>query len=102
ASVQGRTRLIGANGGYHGRTLGALSLTANDTYQDPFRGVLHGATRVPYGDADALDAALGPDGSDACVVLEPIQGEGGVRIPPAGYLSRVQQLCRERGATLVL
>ncbi|MBF6352947.1 aspartate aminotransferase family protein [Nocardia higoensis] len=102
AAVQGRTRLIGAEGGYHGKTLGALSLTANDTYQDPFRGVLHGATRVPYGDPDALDAALGADGSDACVVLEPIQGEGGVRIPPVGYLSRVQQLCRERGAMLVL
>src|SRR5690606_6014911 len=102
AAVQGRHRLIGAGGGYHGKTLGALALTANDTYQAPFRGLLHGAVRVPYGDADALDAALGSDGSDACVVLEPIQGEGGVRIPSAGYLSRVQRLCRERGAMLVL
>lgn len=102
AAVQGRTRLIGAAGGYHGKTLGALALTANDTYQGPFRALLHTAARVPFGDADALDAALGPDGSDACVVLEPIQGEGGVVVPPAGYLAAVQRLCRERGAMLVV
>ncbi|WP_174187624.1 aspartate aminotransferase family protein [Nocardia barduliensis] len=102
AAIQGRTRLIGAAGGYHGKTLGALSLTANDTYQGPFRGLLHGASRVPYGDATALEEALGRDGSDACVVLEPIQGEGGVIVPPAGYLAQVQRLCRERGAMLVL
>jgi putrescine aminotransferase len=102
AAIQGRTRLIGAAGGYHGKTLGSLSLTANDTYQGPFRALLHGAARVPYGDAAALADALGPDGSDACVVLEPIQGEGGVIVPPAGYLAQVQRLCRERGAMLVL
>ncbi|MFF7942657.1 aspartate aminotransferase family protein [Nocardia gamkensis] len=102
AAIQGRTRLIGAAGGYHGKTLGSLSLTANETYQGPFRALLHGAARVPYGDATALAEALGPDGSDVCVVLEPIQGEGGVLLPPAGYLAQVQRLCRERGAMLVL
>lgn len=102
AAIQGRTRLIGAAGGYHGKTLGSLSLTANDTYQGPFRALLHGASRVPYGDAAALDAALGSDGSDACVVLEPIQGEGGVIVPPAGYLAQAQRLCRDGGAMLVL
>lgn len=102
AAIQGRTRLIGATGGYHGKTLGALALTANDTYQSPFRALLHTATRVPYGDTDAFAAALGPDGSDACVVLEPIQGEGGVILPPPGYLAAVQRLCRARGAMLVV
>ncbi|MGW4369559.1 aspartate aminotransferase family protein [Nocardia takedensis] len=102
AATQGRTRIIGAAGGYHGKTLGALALTANDTYQAPFRGLLHEAIRVPYGDAAALAAAIGPDGSDACVFLEPIQGEGGVVVPPPGYLAEAQRLCRERGAMFVL
>lgn len=98
----GRSRLIGARGGYHGKTLGALTLTANPAYQNPFRGRFVPAAHVPYGDLAALDCALGNDGSDACVFLEPIQGEGGVTMPPPGYLSAAADLCHRRGALLVL
>ncbi|MFD6106813.1 aspartate aminotransferase family protein [Nocardia salmonicida] len=102
ACTQGRSRLIGASNGYHGKTLGALNVTANDTYQAPFRSLLTTATAVPFGDIDAFDAALGSDGSDACVVLEPIQGEGGVVFAPEGYFAAVEKLCRQRGAMLVI
>ncbi|WP_042574762.1 aspartate aminotransferase family protein [Rhodococcus sp. MEB064] len=102
ACSAGHHRMIGAGGGYHGKTLGALALTANSAYQNPFRRLFTAATRVPYGDIDALSDAMGDDASDACVVLEPIQGEGGVVIPPPQYLAAASALCRERGALLVM
>ncbi|MFD7898565.1 aspartate aminotransferase family protein [Streptomyces sp. NPDC059743] len=100
ARAHGRRRLISAIGGYHGKTTGALAVTAKPFYQDPFRPLLT-AEHVPYGDPDALASALA-DGGPACVILEPVQGEGGVVIPPPGYLSRVQQLCARHGAFFVL
>ncbi|MGB3771286.1 MAG: aminotransferase class III-fold pyridoxal phosphate-dependent enzyme [Rhodococcus sp. (in: high G+C Gram-positive bacteria)] len=102
ACATGHHRLIGAGRGYHGKTLGALALTANPSYQDPFRRLVVPATRVPYGDVAALSDAIGDNASDACVFLEPIQGEGGVVIPPPGYLAAVSALCRSRGALLVI
>jgi putrescine aminotransferase len=101
ARARGRRRIISMRNGYHGKTLGALSATANDTYQDPFRPLLPDVTHVAYGDPDALADALAT-GEPACVILEPVQGEGGVIIPPAGYLSAVSELCRRYGAVLVL
>lgn len=101
ARAHGRRRLISMRNGYHGKTLGALSLTANALYQDPFRPLLPDVQHVPYGDTDALSAALG-DGSDACVVVEPVQSEAGVIVPRPGYLPAVAALCRERRAFLVV
>ncbi|SDM30980.1 aspartate aminotransferase family protein [Allokutzneria albata] len=101
ARTLGRNRLVSTVGGYHGKTFGSLSVTGNTLYQDPFRPLLPDAGYVPFGDAEALSAQL-RTGPPACVVLEPIQGEGGVRIPPEGYLRDVRALCDEHGALLVL
>jgi putrescine aminotransferase len=102
ARSQGRRRLISMRGGYHGKTLGALSVTAREAYQDPFRPLLPDVTHVPFGDAAALDIALAQDNGPACVIVEPVQAEGGVAIPPDGYLRAVETLCRRNGAMFVL
>lgn len=101
ARAHGKRHLISCIGGYHGKTMGALTLTARDLYQQPFRPLLPDVEHIPYGDPDALDAALDRT-PESCVVLEPIQGEGGVVIPPAGYLKQVEQSCRAHGAFFVL
>ncbi|GAB2808906.1 aspartate aminotransferase family protein [Streptomyces daliensis] len=100
ARAHGKRRLVSATGGYHGKTAGALSLTAAPLYQDPFRPLLP-AEHVPYGAAAALEAVL-REGPEACVVVEPVQGEGGVIVPPPGYLTDVQRLCARYGALFVL
>jgi putrescine aminotransferase len=101
ARLNGRRHLISMVGGYHGKTLGALSVTAKDVFQQPFRPLLPDVTHVPFGDATALAAALDTCPGRACVIVEPIQGEAGVVIPPAGYLRNVRTLCTEYGALLV-
>ncbi|MBB5912209.1 putrescine aminotransferase [Nocardia transvalensis] len=102
ARLNGRRHLISMRGGYHGKTLGALSVTAKDIFQDPFRPLLPDVTHVPYGNLPALTAALAQHTRRACVIVEPVQGEAGVVIPPDGYLSQVGRLCREYGALLIL
>jgi putrescine aminotransferase len=82
--------------------MGALSMTACDVFQDPFRPLLPGVTHVPYGDAAALEATLAAMPGEACVIVEPVQGEAGVIVPPGGYLRAVQALCRAYGALFVL
>jgi putrescine aminotransferase len=99
ARANGRHRLVSMRDGYHGKTTGALSLTARGVYQDPFRPLLPEVAHVPFGDLDALERVLGPD---VCVVVEPVQSEGGVIIPPEGYLKGVAERCRAHGALLVL
>jgi putrescine aminotransferase len=88
-------------GGYHGKTTGALSVTPTPRYQQPFLPLLP-ATAIRYGDLDELAAALVAAPGRACVVLEPIQAEGGVVIPPPGYLAAVERHCRSHGALLVV
>jgi putrescine aminotransferase len=102
ARTHGHTRLISAVSGYHGKTLGALSLTAREVFQKPFRPLLPGATHVPYGDPAALEEVLALEPGNACVVLEPVQGEAGVIVPPDGYLRKVGVLCHRYGAFFVL
>jgi len=102
ARAAGRTRLISAIGGYHGKTMGALSLTARKFYQDPFRPLLPGVAHVGYGDSAALEQCLAGSSQPAAVFIEPVQGEGGVIVPPDGYLREVARLCREHGALFVL
>ncbi len=99
ARANGRARLVSMANGYHGKTTGALSLTARALYQDPFRPLLPQVSHVPFGDLEALAAVVG---EDVCVVVEPVQSEGGVVMAPAGYLKAVRELCDESGAMLVL
>ena len=99
-----RPRIIAAEGAFHGRTMGALALTHNPAYREPFAPLPGGVEHVPFGDVDALAAALADTsaGEVAAVVLEPVQGEGGVRPAPAGYLAAARRLTLGHGALLVL
>lgn len=102
AKVNGRQRFVAMKGGFHGKTLGALSLTHSPKYRLPFAPLLPGVSFVDYGDVDALAHALADTGAETAVVLEPIQSEAGVILPPAGYLKAVEDLCRQRGALLII
>jgi putrescine aminotransferase len=102
ARLAGKTRVVAMNGGFHGKTLGALSVTGRPQYRDPFAPLLPGVDFVPFGDAAALDAALASDGPRTAVILEPVQAEGGVRLPPPGYLRHVRDRCHAVGAMLIL
>jgi acetylornithine/N-succinyldiaminopimelate aminotransferase len=100
--IQGPSRpvIVAAEGGFHGRTLGALSLTGKESIRAPFGPYGRTVRFVPYGDADALRAAVGAD--VAAVFLEPTLGESGVVPPPAGYLPAAREICDQAGALLVL
>ena len=103
ARANGRRHVVGMVGGYHGKTLGALSVTGKPLFQRPFQPLLPEVSHVPYGSARALADALSThDDGTVCVVLEPVQGEAGVIVPPAGYLREVAALCRRHDAFLVL
>lgn len=96
----GRAEFVAAVGGYHGKTLGALSASGRDVYRTPFQPLVPGFVHVPFGDADALASVVGEN--TAGVVLEPVQGENGIRVAPDGYLAAARRLCDERGALLIL
>ncbi|WP_179533104.1 acetylornithine transaminase [Nocardioides marinus] len=94
----GRTHVVVAEGGFHGRTMGALALTSKAAYREPFEPLPGEVTFVPYGDADALAAAV--TGDTAAICLEPIQGEAGVVVAPDGYLAAARRVADEHGALL--
>ncbi|MCQ4043477.1 acetylornithine transaminase [Streptantibioticus rubrisoli] len=96
----GRTHMVAARGGFHGRTMGALALTGQPAKQDPFRPLPGDVTHVPYGDVEALRAAV--TDRTAAVFLEPMQGENGVVVPPDGYLVAAREITRATGTLLVL
>jgi acetylornithine/N-succinyldiaminopimelate aminotransferase len=98
--LTGRTKLVAAQEAFHGRTMGSLALTGQPTKQAPFAPLPGEVTHVPYGDADALAAAVSDD--TAAVFLEPIMGEGGVVVPPAGYLVAARDITARHGVLLVL
>jgi putrescine aminotransferase len=102
ARAAGRRRVISMSGGFHGKTLGALSVTDRPIFQRPFRPLLPEVSTVPYGDVGALAAELAAAPDKSCVIMEPVQGEGGVRIPPDGYLAAVAAECRRRDAFLIV
>ena len=96
----GRTGIVAAEGAFHGRSTGALALTHKKAYREPFEPLLPGVSHVPWGDVDALRDAV--DEGTSAVVLEPVQGEGGVVTAPAGYLQAAREITGEAGALLVL
>jgi len=98
--LTGRTHMVATTGGFHGRTMGALALTGQPGKQDGFHPLPGDVTHVPYGDAQALAAAVTDD--TALVVIEPVQGENGVVVPPAGYLKAARAITAATGALLVL
>ncbi|MBI4056800.1 MAG: putrescine aminotransferase [Elusimicrobia bacterium] len=102
----GRKSFIAAVNGYHGKTMGALSATAKARFRQPFLPILPDCYHTPFGDADAMEDMLKSAdmvGNDiAAVILEPIQGEGGINVPPDDYLPRVRDLCDRYGALLIM
>lgn len=96
----GRTGIVAAEGAFHGRSTGALALTHKPAYREPFEPLIPGVSHVPYGDEDALRAAVSDQ--TAAVVLEPIQGEAGVLAPAAAYLQLAREVTSAHGALLVL
>ncbi len=98
--LTGRTKVVVAEGSFHGRTMGSLALTAQPGKADPFRPLPGDVTVVPFGSIEALEQAI--DSQTAAVFLEPIQGEGGVIVPPAGYLRAARSISTRHGAMLVL
>jgi acetylornithine/N-succinyldiaminopimelate aminotransferase len=97
--AQGRTELVAFEGSFHGRTMGALSLTWKEKYRAPFEPLVPGVRFCPWNDLSAARAAIGP--KTAAVFVEPVQGEGGVRVAPPDFLHGLADLCREAGALLV-
>ena len=98
--LTGRKRIVAATGAFHGRTMGALSLTGQPSKRDPFRPLLPGVRHIPYGDIKALRRAVTK--RTAMVILEPIMGEAGVVVPPTGYLKAAREICSAKGALLVI
>ncbi|WP_431781417.1 acetylornithine transaminase [Streptomyces chumphonensis] len=96
----GRTHMVATEGGFHGRTMGALALTGQPQKQDPFRPLPGDVTHVPYGDVEALRAAVTEE--TALFVVEPVQGENGVVVPPEGYLAAAREITRATGTLLVV
>lgn len=98
--LTGKTKIVAAQGGFHGRTMGSLALTGQPEKRAPFEPLPGDVSYVPYGDAEALAAAV--DADTAAVFLEPIMGEGGVVVPPDGYLVAAREITAAHGVLLVL
>ncbi len=96
----GRTHIVATEGAFHGRTMGALALTSKEAYRAPFEPLPGDVTFVPYGDAEALAAAV--TDQTAAVIIEPVQGEAGVVIPPSDYLAQARHITTAHGALLWL
>ncbi len=96
----GKSEIISTKNSYHGLSLGALSATGREVFRQPFEPLLNGFAHVQFGDLKSIENAITKD--TAAVILEPIQGEGGVRVPPEGYLRKVRQLTRRKGVLLIL
>jgi len=96
----GKDRIVAAQGAFHGRTMGALSLTGQPSKREPFLPLIKGVKHVPFGDIDAMRKAITK--KTAMVIIEPIMGEAGVIVPPQDYLQQLRQICDKNGALLVI
>ena len=96
----GKVRVVAAQGAFHGRTMGALSLTGQPSKREPFLPLIKGVKHVPYGDINAMRKAITK--KTAMVIIEPIMGEAGVIVPPAEYLQQLRALCDKNGSLLVI
>ena len=96
----GRYRIVAAQGAFHGRTMGALSMTGQPSKREPFLPLLKGIKHVPFGDIKTMRRAI--TAKTAMVILEPIMGEAGVIVPPEDYFAQVRELCTQKGALLVI
>ncbi len=97
--VTGRPEIVSTYGSYHGKTLGALATTGREKYRKPFEPLMPGVSFAPFGDADAATALVTE--RTAAMIVEPIQGEGGIKIPPPGYLKALRAACDRAGALLI-
>jgi acetylornithine/N-succinyldiaminopimelate aminotransferase len=98
--LTGRTKVVACHGAFHGRTMGALTLTGQQTKREPFEPLVPGVEHVPFGDVPALESAV--DGETAAVFVEPVLGEGGVVPAPDGYLRAAREITTRHGALLVV
>jgi putrescine aminotransferase len=96
----GRENIVACEEGYHGKTMGALSTTGRVTYRTPFTPLIPGVTHVPWDDVAAAEAAVTTD--TAAFIVEPVQGEGGIRVPSDNYLPRLREICDRNGALLIV
>ncbi|WOV83408.1 ornithine--oxo-acid transaminase [Sporosarcina jeotgali] len=96
---ENKAEIIGCEGNFHGRTMGAVSLSSDPEYKRGFGPMLPGIKLVPYGDIDALEGAITPN--TAAFIIEPIQGEAGILIPPAGYLKKARELCKANNVLFI-
>ncbi len=97
-AATGRHKIVATTDAYHGKTIGALSISGRETFQTPFRPLLADVAQVPFNDVAALDKALI---DAAAFIVEPVQGEGGVNVPDAGYLRAVREACDRAGALFI-
>lgn len=97
----GRSKIVYCHGSFHGKTMGSLSVTGREKYQQPFRPLVPDCQAIPYGDLDSLRVVLQAQ-DVAAFVVEPIQGEGGIIVPPEGYLAGARELCSRYGTLLVV
>ncbi len=103
ARKTGRKRILALEGSFHGRTMGALALTSKQAYREPFEPLPGGVEFLPFGDVQALEEAFATQGDDvAMLIVEPLQGEAGVRPLPAGYLTKARELTTQYGALLAI
>lgn len=100
-AATGKTKFIHCTGAFHGKTFGALSVTGREKYQKPFRPLLQSCVAVPYGELPPLEREL--KGNEAAAfIVEPIQGEGGIIVPPVGYLKEAKELCEKYGTLMIV
>lgn len=99
-ATTGRAKIVSTEGSYHGKTIGGLSCTGREKYRKRFEPLMPGVAFVPYADTQAAVDAI--DSTTAAMIVEPIQGEGGIHVPPDGYLKAIRKKCGEVGALLIL
>ena len=98
---RGVDKILNTEGGFHCKTMGVLSVTGNKKYQSGFGSLLTGCECIPLGNYPAVEKKLQNE-TYAAFILEPIQAEGGIRIPPQGYLKKVEELCKNKGVLLIV